>query len=134
MMQNILQWCNKSVKMDHSLLGRLRTVGKSDLSKSKLNSYAIYNTTNTFLCTPKTRTHEGPFNIYQIIGQVHWHTGHILFFLYTPAWQVDSLRFFFLNSSWTGRIQFFTQTIRFFFLFNSWLGLKFILSIQLLGK
>jgi hypothetical protein len=47
-----------------------------DLSKSTPNSYAIYNTTNK----PKTRTHEGPFNIYQIIGPVHWHTGHILFF------------------------------------------------------
>jgi hypothetical protein len=68
-----------------------------------------------------TRTHEGPFNIYQIIGPVHWHTGHILFFLYTPAGQVDFLRIFFLNFSWTGHIHFFTQTISVFFLalFNS---------------
>ena len=49
----------------------------------------IYNTANK----PKTRTHEGPFNIYQIIGPVHY-TGHILFFLHTPAGQV-----YFLNSS-----------------------------------
>jgi hypothetical protein len=41
--------------------GRLHTFGRSDLSKSTPNSYAIYNTTNK----PKTRTHEGPFNIYR---------------------------------------------------------------------
>ena len=74
--------------------GRLHTFGRSDLSKSTPNSYAIYNTTNK----PKTRTHLGTCNIYQIIGPLHWHTGHILFFLYTPAGQVDFLRFFFLNS------------------------------------
>jgi hypothetical protein len=48
--------------------GRLHTFGRSDLSKSTTNSYAIYNTTNK----PKARTHEGPLNIYQIIGPVHW--------------------------------------------------------------
>jgi hypothetical protein len=73
--------------------------------------FTIYNTTNK----PKTRTHEEPFNIYQITGPVHWHTGHILFFLYTPAGQVYFLRFFFLNSSWTGHLHFFTQTISVFF-------------------
>jgi hypothetical protein len=48
---------------------------------------------------PKTRTHEGSFNIYQIIGPVYWHTGNILFFLHTPAEQVDFLRIIFLNFS-----------------------------------
>ena len=57
--------------------GRLHTFGRSDLSKSTPNSYANYNTTNK----QKIRTHAGPFNIYQIIGPLHWHTGHILFFL-----------------------------------------------------
>ena len=42
--------------------------------------FTIYYTLNK----PKTRKHEESFNIYQIIGPVHWHTGHILFFLYTP--------------------------------------------------
>ena len=83
--------------------GRLHTFGRSDFSKSTPNSYAIYNTTNK----PKTSTHEGPFNIYQIIGAVHWHTGHILLFLYAPAGQVDCL-----NYTWTGHIHlFFTQTL-----------------------
>jgi hypothetical protein len=35
---------------------------------------------------------------------VHWHTGHILFFLHTPAGQV-----YFLNSSWTGHKHFFSR-------------------------
>ena len=116
------KWCktfyNDAInrwKWTTTLLGRLRTFGQSDLSKSKLNSYAIYNTTNTFLCTPKTRTREGPFNIYQIIGQVHWHTGHILYFLVYPRMASRFSKIYFLNSSWTGRIHFFTQTIRFFF-------------------
>ena len=91
--QFTINWC----KWTTTLPGRLL-----DLSKSTPNSYAIYNTTNK----PKTRTHKGPFSIYQIIGPVHWYTGHILFFLYTPAGQVD-----FLNSSWTGHIHFFTQTL-----------------------
>jgi hypothetical protein len=79
--QFTINWC----KWTTTLPGRLL-----DLSKSTPNSYAIYNTTNKL----KTRTHKGPFSIYQIIGPVHWYTGHILFFLYTPAGQVD-----FLNSS-----------------------------------
>jgi hypothetical protein len=116
------KWCKtiyndatNRCKSTTTFLGRLYTFGRSDLSKSTPNSYAIYNTTNK----PKTRTHEGPFNIYKIIEPVHWHTGHIPFFLYTLAGQVDFLRFFFLNSSWTGHIHFFTQTISFLLLFCS---------------